>query len=355
MMLFRKTMVGLSGLALLAATPALSAEKPSYHAIVQSAIDKHINTHIDAMKEAADRLPPAVDDVCRTGSAAARKELSSRFRDAVTAYAGIDFLRFGPLLENGRRERLSFWPDPRGFLDRQLRLVLLNKDEALVKPGAIAKQSVTVQGLTALEALMTDKNVPLGPGDAARYRCELARAIAANVSRVAGEVADGWEKTGGWKDKMLHPGPDNAVYRSPEESAGELVKALLMGLSLTADLQLKPQVQPKFKIAPPYQKSGLRKAYYEASRKSLKGLYDALELESYLTPDQDWVKNWIAGAWRAVDSSDGVGGRSRDAQRDDAPPLREVFDKMRGIRKLIIGEMSVSAGLTVGFNELDGD
>jgi predicted lipoprotein len=124
---------------------------------------------------------------------------------------------------------------------------------------------------------------------------------------------------------------------------------------LTADLQLKPQVYPKFKMAPPYQKSGLQKAYYEASRKSLKGLYDALQLESYLTPDQDWVKNWIVGAWRAVVSSDGVGGRSRDAQRDDAPPLREVFDKMRGIRKLIIGEMSVSAGLTVGFNELDGD
>ena len=58
---------------------------------------------------------------------------------------------------------------------------------------------------------------------------------------------------------------------------------------------------------------------------------------------------------RASRSSDGVGGRRAQAPRNDAPPLREVFDKMNGLRKLVIGEMSVAAGLTVGFNELDGD
>jgi hypothetical protein len=67
------------------------------------------------------------------------------------------------------------------------------------------------------------------------------------------------------------------------------------------------------------------------------------------------VKNWVGGAWRSIESSDGVGGLRRRAQRKDAPPLREVFDKMGGMRKLILGEMCVDARLTVGFNELDGD
>ena len=88
------------------------------------------------------------------------------------------------MLEGGRRERLSFWPDPRGFVSRQLRLILVNKDEAVVQPGAIAKQSVAVQGLSALEALMTDKEFPLGPGEPSHYRCELAEAIATNVASV---------------------------------------------------------------------------------------------------------------------------------------------------------------------------
>ena len=169
-----------------------------------------------------------------------------------------------------------------GSSSRQLRLILVNKDEAVVQPGAIAKQSVAVQGLSALEALMTDKEFPLGPGEPPHYRCELAEAIAANVASVSDEIAAGWEKPGGWKDKMLHPGPENDTYKSPEESASELVKALLTGLSLTADLQLKPQVKPNLKLVPPFQKSGLQKAYYASSVESLRSLYDALELEDYL-------------------------------------------------------------------------
>jgi uncharacterized protein len=356
MTLQQTTKITLSVLALVAcAASGAAADRPSHLAIVQQAIDKHIIPHIDALKEASARLPDAVDTMCRTGSPAAKEDLSSRFRNTVKAYAGVDFLRFGPLLEGGRRERLSFWPDPRGFVSRQLRLILVNKDEAVVQPGAIAKQSVAVQGLSALEALMTDKEFPLGPGEPSHYRCELAEAIAANVASVVDEIADGWEKPGGWKDKMLHPGPANDTYRSPEESASELVKALLTGLSLTADLQLKPQVKPNLKLVPPFQNSGLQKAYYASSVESLRSLYDALELEDYLTSDKDWIKNWVGGAWRAIESSDGIGGRSHAAQRNDTPLLREVFDKMNGLRKLIIGEMSVAAGLTVGFNELDGD
>lgn len=356
MTLQQTTIITLSILVLVAhAAAGGAAERPSHLMITQRAIEKHVIPHIDALKEASSRLPDAVGTMCRTGSPAAKEDLSSRFRNAVKAYAGVDFLRFGPMLEGGRRERLSFWPDPRGYVSRQLRLVLLNKDEAVVQPGAIAKQSVAVQGLSALEALMTDKEFPLGPGDASHYRCELAEAIATNVASVSEEIADAWEKPGGWKDKMLHPGPDNDTYKSPEESASELVKALLTGLSLTADLQLKPQVKPSLKLVPAFEKSGLQKAFYASSIESLRSLYDALALEDYLTPDNAWIKNWVGGAWRTIESSDGVGGRSRTAHRDDAPPVREVFDKMNGLRKLVIGEMSVAAGLTVGFNELDGD
>jgi predicted lipoprotein len=337
------------------ATVASAAEPPSHMEMVQTVIDKHIIPHVDALKDAAVRLPDAVGDVCTTGSAAAKEELSRRFRKVVEAYAGVDFLRFGPMLEGGMRERLSFWPDPRGFVDRQLRLLLLSKDEAILKDGAIAKQSVAVQSLPALEALMQDKNVPLGPGEPAHYRCEVAKAIAANIASVAGEIADKWEKPGGWKDKMLKPGPDNDTYKDASESAGELVKTLLTGLSLTADLQLKPHIDAKSKLPGPFERSGLRNAFFEANVDSLKSFYDALGIEAYLPADKAWMKGWVTGAWRAAESSDGLGGRAPDAQRNDAPPIREVFDKMNGLRRLINSQMCPAAKLSVGFNELDGD
>lgn len=337
------------------ATAGFTAEVPTRAAIVEAALEKNVLPHINALKSAAQELPHAVDRVCANGTGGSREQLSSVYRRVVEAYAGVDFLRFGPMLEGGRRERIFYWPDPRGFLDRQLRLILLNKDEAIIKPGAIAKQSVAVQGLSALEVLMTDKDVPLAPGDAAKYRCEFAGAIAANVAVAAGELADGWQKPGGWKDKMLKPGADNDTYKNPGEAASELIKALLTGLALTADLQLKPQVDAKLKLAPPFSKTNLQRAYFEANVASLKQLYEALKLEEFLPSDKDWVRNWSGGAWRAILASDGSGGLVSNMGRENAPAIREVFDRMNGLRKLIIGQMSVAAGLTVGFNELDGD
>jgi len=154
---------------------------------------------------------------------------------------------------------------------------------------------------------------------------------------------------------MLRPGPGNDTYKEPSEPAVEIVKALIVGLSLTADLQLKPQVNSKLKLLPPYQKSGLQKTFYAARVASLHELYEAFQLEDYLKPDQHWMKNWLSGAWRTIEASDGAGGRSPNAKRDDAPSVRETFDKMNGLRNLVSNQLSPAAGLAVGFNELDGD
>ncbi|HML30574.1 MAG TPA: imelysin family protein [Hyphomicrobium sp.] len=352
--------VVIAALAVLAfAARAVGADLPpeplSHAAMVKAAINQHIIPRIDALKAATAQLPEAVENVCKTGSPEAEKALQDRFDKTVVAYAGVDFLRFGPMLENGRREQISFWPDPRGFVARQMRLLLMNKDEAIAQPGAIRKQSAAVQGLPALEALMHDKTVPLGPGDAARYRCVVARAIAANVAALATEVAEGWEKPDGWANKMLHPGPTNDTYKNESEAAVEIVKALIVGLGLAADLQIKPQVDHKVRLAPPYEKSGLQKAFYAANIASLHQLYDALDLESWLPPDRLWMKDWVTGTWRTLEASDGVGGRAPHAKRDDAPTLREVFDRTNGLRNMVANRLSVSAKLTVGFNELDGD
>lgn len=336
-------------------TSGLAGDAPSRTAMVQSVLDKNVMPHIQALKESANALPQAVGGLCAGDKPAAHDAFVGAFRRVAEAYASVDFLRFGPMLEGGRRERLFYWPDPRGFLARQLRLVLLNKDQAVLQPGMLAKQSVAVQGLPALEVLATDKNAPLGPGEPARYRCELAHAIAVNVATVAGEIADGWERPGGWKDKMLKPGPDNDTYKNADEPASEFVKALLTGLSLTGDLQMKPQFDKKIRLTPPLSKLGLQKAYYAANVNSLKQLYDALNLEGFLGADKDWVRNWCGGAWRAIISSDGAGGLMPHSIREEAPTPREVFDRMGGLRKLVIGQMTTAAKLTVGFNELDGD
>ncbi len=336
-------------------TGARAAEVQSHYVLVQNALDKHVIPRIAAFDRAAAPLPDAVTRVCESGDDAAREELGAQFRQTVEAWAGVEFLRFGPMIAGGLREKVSFWPDPRGIMTRQLRQLLASNDMTVAEAGAIAKQSAALQGLPALEVLLTDKDVPLAPGDASKFRCALATAIATNVATLAHQLHDAWTKSGGWQDKMLRPGSDNDTYKDPQESAAELVKALLVGFQLVGDVQVKPQLLAKAKVSGPYEKANLSKAYYAASVASLQALYDAMALEDYLPENKDWVKNWAGGAWRTMVASDGAGGHAAGVAQDDAPALRVLHDRISGLRKLIVGEMSIAAGLTVGFNELDGD
>ena len=340
---------------LLLVSSAGAAEPPSHYALVQSALEKSIIPGFEALSKTAARLPDAISHVCATGDDASRLEAANAFRDTVVAWAGVEYLRFGPLADGGRRERLSFWPDPRGIMNRQLRQLIASHDLKIIESGAIAKQSAAVQGLPALEVLLTDKDNPLGPGEASEFSCKLATAIAGNISGLTHELSEAWTTAGGWKDTMLRPGSDNAVYKEPQEGASELVKALLIGFQLVADSEVKPRLDPKSDFAGPFAKSGLSQIYFQAGIASLGKLYDAMALESYLGDDKVWVKSWADGAWRTLKASDGAGGALETAAKGDVPPLRKVFDMLSGLRKLAAAEMSVAAGLTVGFNELDGD
>jgi predicted lipoprotein len=340
---------------------ALAATAPNSYALVQRAIDGYVLPHIAELKSQTERLALSVDQLCQNGAEASREEVASEFRKTVEAYAAIEFFRFGPLVEKGRREKLSFWPDPRGIVPRQLRLFMANQNLSQMNADAISKQSAALQGLPALEYLLTDNTAPLGPDAKSTDGCALANAISQNIVNNARDLEHGWTKDGGWKDKMLRPGSDNDTYKDPNESASEFVKALLVGFQLLADVQIKPRFdatrkqQGHITLVGPYEKSGLVKAYYAASVASLQKFYDTLAMENFLPEEQDWVKNWAGGAWRTMRASDGVGGRRPEAGRDDTPSLRELFDKITGLRKLVSREMAASAGLTVGFNELDGD
>lgn len=332
---------------------ARAKDAESHYAIVQRTLDSHILPHFAALETAAAKLPSTIEQVCQTGADGSREELSSDFRNTVLAYAGVAYLRFGPLIEGSRRERLSFWPDPRGIMARQLRQLIASNDPAVL--DAIAKQSAAVQGLPALEALIFDAEVPLGPADAAAYRCKLAAAIARNIAQLTSDINADWTKIGGWKDKLLRPGSDNAIYKEPRDAASELVKAMLTGFQLVATTEIEPQVLKKRGFEGPYAKSNLTKGYFRAGIDSLEAYYNAMALEAFLDEDKDWVKNWAGGAWRTLRESDGAGGVVSGVPKKFAPPVRKVFDMLIQLRRVVVGEMAVAAALAVGFNELDGD
>jgi len=108
----------------------------------------------------------------------------------------------------------------------------------------------------------------------------------------------------------------------------------------------------------PFSRAQLSARYIAASIRSAKALYEAMDLGRGVPKDKRWMPQWITTAFSrlANDAPAAVEdiGREKPAE-DRARQLRMVRFHVENIRKLVGRELAPLAGLTIGFNELDGD
>jgi predicted lipoprotein len=274
----------------------------------------------------------------------------------------VAYIRFGPARADSRQQRLAFFPDPRGVAARQLSATLSRKDPALLEAGALANQSAAIQGLPALELLLT-KYPANGEEKIGDYGCGLAMAIGANVVTLSRELADAWPGDG-WRARMTKPGSDNPAYKSHEEAAGELVKAVLTGLHMVRDQGFvaiqEAKAKGRTRIGLAFERSGLARDYLAASVRSCAALIATLRLTDFVKDDPKfgWMSGWIKNALRSLE---------RDIEEMEMAPVPVATqpkgtDRVHrgrfyanGLRQIIGRQVAPAAGLTLGFNELDGD
>ncbi len=112
-----------------------------------------------------------------------------------TAWSSIELVHYGPVAEDFRGERLSFWPERKNAVEKALKSALAKADDASLAPDTFRKGSAGVQGLPALERLLFSEGASeadFAGSPEAEFRCRLGSAIAANISAIAREVHAGW-------------------------------------------------------------------------------------------------------------------------------------------------------------------
>jgi uncharacterized protein len=339
------------------------ATEADYQRVVENAVNDYIVPAYGRLERAAAELKPAVAEVCRAASADSRDALEKAFIAAITAWADVDFLRFGPVVQEGRYERFAFWPDVHGTGARQLRRFLASEDEALLAPGALARQSAAVQGLPALESLLFSGSKALIASEAPEpYRCALAETVADNLKTIATETLAGWSGEKGWAALIEKPGPRNPVYRTHAEAMTEILKGILTGLEQLRDHRLVAALgdspdQAKASRAP-YNSSGQALAYMSASADAVKRFADASGILRLLPDNQTSYANSVGFEFRNLEGALGSAGTDLEAALADEAlrgKLTYAAVVVQSLRDLFQKRIAVWAGLTVGFNSLDGD
>lgn len=333
--------------------PSLAAEGPQTG---KRLLRDYIGPAMREFQRSATALSVSLGKLCKPGQPWQAARLEEEFRALVAAWSRIAFLRFGPLVQDNRFERVLYWPDPRGVMLRQIK-PLMQGAQAL---DDLHTHSVAVQGLPALEYALYGETGLLAADAQARTpaACAYAAAVAANLAQVGDALWQAWQAQGSYAKDFAQPDAGNTFYRNEDEVLAEAIKALSTGMRFEADVKLKTVLgAQQDKARPkglPFWRSGLALfALAEASQ----GLADFHQAAAF-APEPNWLARGLDQELRQ--SADLLRGRREELLRlsDDADLYREltlVMLKLDNARRMVDEDLAAVLGVGMGFNALDGD
>ncbi|MEO0636127.1 MAG: imelysin family protein [Pseudomonadota bacterium] len=335
-------------------------------AMVREAAQASINGYIRPMfgqfGEASKATSVALESLCSAPSEDHLNQARAQFADLVSAWSRIEFLRFGPLAQNNRFERLHFWPDRRGRALRQVQAALATTDPSVTATPSIAGKSVAVQGLGALEYLLFGA----GSDDLARqeseHRCAFAHAVGGNVADIAAELRAEWNDADGFVATLIDFGPENASFRNAREVAVQMFATVVDGLAWVSDVKLRPALGEAKADAKPkraiFWRSGQTFRSIQGNLDGLEAYLIATRLLDLLPEDQSRFAQSIrfefANAKRTLE-----GIETAPLQAFAADPARGKLSYLLivadSLGMLMEGRVGPTLGIEAGFSVLDGD
>ena len=347
---------------LLCGNVSITQAEADHAGIARSSLAEMIRPGYSALAEASATLKGKVESLCVKPSTAALRDAKDAFAATVAAWSKVEILRFGPVIEDHRYERLFFWPDPKGLGLRQLQDVLAKRDTTVTEPDQLAGKSVALQGLPALEVLLYgDGAETLSKGDGA-FRCSFALSIAINVERIAKSVIEGWREGSAYAKAFVGPAPGDPYYHAPKEVTLELFKAFTTGIELVRDQKLgKPlgasPAEAKPKLAA-FWRSGLSFQNAAGNLEGVRALFAQGGFAQVVAQESAGVENSILfDLDHAVEVLRGIDQPMADVVKDE--DLRAKIEALRvglkGAAQTAGDMISRGAGLAFGFNAMDGD
>jgi len=361
-----RTVWGLSFGAVAVALSVLPALAFDHSAFAKHALEQHILPGYTRFDTAAKTLAEKAHALCEAPSKPALAATRAATRDALDAWGRMEHIRFGPITENKRIDRLLFYPDPRGIARKQIDRVIRTKDAADIDPERLSHASVAVQGFTGLDrALFAKGSKKLSvPTPTPSYRCRYVAALADDISETASRTLGAW--SGPYRKTWLEPGPKNPAYLSAEETTQALLRAYATELEAVRLQRLEPVLaDEKSALAHPLlPDSGLAVPFIGAN---VEGVRNLLTDGGFTSPDfaTDEKEQSAVVILESVVTDLGFALRAGDnavavtpdvfASAEARGKLAPMSYSLKNAEETGRSALGVLTGQTLGFNSLDGD
>lgn len=283
------------------------------------------------------------------------------FGEVSDAWASAQQFRIGALAQGQRSERFAYWPERRNVVDKQYRALLAGKGKEGLNPDQIANASVAVQGLPTLERILygEDSGAELLQGDSAERRRAIVSALAANLHAIATETQ------AIWADNLKDPAKAaNSFAASPAEGTAQSYTNLLTITQIVAEQKLgvplggaeaanaKPKAAEQWRSGRSVRNITLN---LETAKESVLGAGGYADL---LPADQAGLRGDLEKAFdESISAAKAVGDSFADdiTHQEKRKPVTRLLVKVNQLRDLLRQQVPPAVGITLGFNELDGD
>ncbi len=324
----------------------------------------YIRPSVNQFANSAAALSGALDRLCRSPDEPRFDTVRQRFDDVIDAWFRIFFLRFGPMVEDNRFERIYFWPDPRGVILRQVGVLLAKNDPTALDPGRLAEKSVAVQGLPALEYAIfgSGSNAILENTPDGSYRCAYALSVSIRIAETAAELVRGWSPESEFAEDFTKPALDNELYRSETEVAAEVVGSLAGGMTFLSDVIIAPFLgkEPEQARASraPFWRSGRTIRALKQGVEGMRDFYGATGITEELGETDRWIDGALQLEMNNIDET--LDTITMPFEESVAPgPGREALVytviALKSLHNTVDTRLAQAVGVAVGFNALDGD
>jgi predicted lipoprotein len=338
--------------ALLLSTLPASAARVTTEYLVDRLLSEYIVPHYAALARAAEGEEKAWADFCAKPSPSAYDVAREAYRHTADAWSAVEFIRYGPISENFRVDRISYWPERKNATARGLKVLLDKEGTGDLSPDQFAENSVAVQGLPALERLLFEGSAQDFLDGSARSlrRCAVGEAMAANVATIARDVHRGWTDGPASVEKQLE---DSATAK---EAAARLATDLLSVFSIIRDMKLEPVLGRDIGSAKPKSAEAWRSG--RSAHALAINLSAVLDMTRIIMEGQDEeaavLVSMIESARAIADGLPPDVGTMAGSEKE-RQQLVLLFDAVTFARDRALADIPAALGVTVGFNSLDGD
>ena len=309
-------------------------------------VERFIIPHYQALSLTADAQEKAWAEFCAKPDEIGFEILQKAYLATADSWSQIEFLRYGPIGDEFRAERLSYWPERKNATAKALAQLLEFDGVADLAPELFTKNSVAVQGLPALERLLFDDRAQVEMLNGLRKgrRCAVGQAIAWNVVMIAHDVRLGW--TTDVVEAIANP--DTA-----KEATSRIVTDFLSAFAFMRDTKLRPVLGKEVEAARPALAESWRS---KRSKRALTlNLETMLDLAKLIMEGKDG--DTPATIVTAVEFADALPEEFGPAVGDvkQRQQFYLVLDALAAAGDKAHDEIPAMLGITVGFNSQDGD